>query len=221
MINLKIPGQMSELELRALEQISKSVPDGGIIVEAGSLFGLSSYTWSTSVNSTAQIYCIDPWVREQWIVDLVETKTPSCPVFSFEAFCHYTAGLKNITPIKGYSPEIVKDWSSPIDIYFDDAIHHNPILRVNLRFWLEKIKPGGIICGHDYSAEWPDVIKEATLIARELGVEIRVVGTVWAIRIPQQRPNKFLRILRKWLKPKVEIYQCSFNPERILNKNID
>ncbi len=208
---------MTELELRALEEISKSVPRDGIVVEVGSLYGLSSFTWSTSVNTSTKVYCIDPWVREQWIIDLVETKIPACPVFSFEAFSHYTAGLKNITAIKGCSPAVVKDWSVPIDVYFDDAVHNNPILRANLRFWLEKIKPGGVICGHDYCEEWPDVIKEAKLIARELGAEIRVAGTIWAIQIPQRKPNIILRKLRKWLKFKVGVYQCGLSPERILN----
>jgi hypothetical protein len=216
MINLNIPGQMTELELRALEEISKTVPHNGIIVEVGSLYGLSSFTWSTSVHTSAKVYCIDPWVREPWIIDLVETKSPHVPTFSFEAFSHYTAGLKNITAIKGYSPVVVKDWSKPIDVYFDDAMHHNPILRANLRFWLDKVKPGGIICGHDYCEEWPDVIKEAKLIARELGAEIRVVGTVWAIQIPCPIPNLFLRKIRKCLKIKVRVYQCGLNPERIL-----
>lgn len=216
MINLNIPGQMSELELRALEEISKSVPRDGIIVETGSLFGLSCFTWATSVNDSTKVYCIDPWVREQWIIDLVETKIPDCPVFSFEAFSRFTTGLKNIIPIKGYSPEVAKDWTAPIDVYFDDAMHHNPILRANLRFWLDKIKPGGIICGHDYCQEWPDVIKEAKLIARELGVEIRVVGTVWAIQLPQRIPNIFLRKIRKWFMLKVRVYQCGYRPEQIL-----
>lgn len=208
---------MTELELRALEEISKSVPRDGIVVEVGSLYGLSSFTWSTSVNPSTKVYCIDPWVREQWIIDLVETKNPDAPIFSFEAFSHYTAGLKNITAIKGYSPAVVKDWSAPIDVYFDDAIHNNPILKANLTFWLEKIKPGGVICGHDYCEEWPDVIKEAKSIARELGAKIRVVGTIWAIQIPQRKPNIILRKLRKWLKFKVGVYQCGLSPERILN----
>ena len=216
MINLKIPGQMSEVELKALEEISKTVPLNGIVIEVGSLYGLSSFTWSTSVNASAKVYCIDPWVREGWIIDLVETRIPGCPVFSFEAFSHYTAGLKNIIPIKGYSPQVAKDWVVPIDVYFDDDMHQNPILRANLRFWLDKIKPGGIICGHDYSEAWPDVIKEAKRIARELGAEIRVVGTVWAIQIPYQLPNYFLRKIRNCLRLKVKVYHNSYDPTQIL-----
>lgn len=199
MINLNIPGQISELELQAIEEISRAVPSGGIVVEAGSLFGLSSYTWATSVNPSVKVYCIDPWVREQWIIDLVEKKIPGCPVFSFDAFSRFTAGLKNIFPIKGYSPDVVKDWALPIDVYFDDAMHQNPVLRKNLRFWLGKIKPGGIICGHDYCSQWPDVMNEADAIAREFAVEVRIVGTFWAIQLPDNPPNFLLRKLRRWL----------------------
>jgi hypothetical protein len=131
---------MTEGELRCLEYLSSFVPEGGVVVEIGSLYGLSSYTWANSVPTSATVHCIDPWVREPWIVELVEKKIRDCPVFGYPAFEMFTKSCKNIVAHQGYS--------TPVDLFFDDAIHHNPGFRKNLRFWLKKVRPGGILCGH-------------------------------------------------------------------------
>src|SRR6476646_5320854 len=117
MIDLTIPGQMTEGELRGIEELARRVPSGGCIVETGSLYGLSSYTWATSVGPSVTVYCIDPWVRERWIVEFVEKQVPDCPSFSFEAFQHYTKSCANIVPIRGYSPQDVKGWGIPVDLF--------------------------------------------------------------------------------------------------------
>src|SRR4029078_7046770 len=157
MIDLSIPGQMTEGELRGIEALAKLAPEKACIVETGSLFGLSSFTWATSAPEGSTVYCIDPWVREPWIIELVEKTTPGCPPFGRDAFEKFTAGCKNIIPLQGYSPQGFRNWNIPVDIFFDNAIHENPYLRRNLRFWLTFMKSGGIMCGHDYCAEWPDV----------------------------------------------------------------
>ena len=187
---------MTEGELKCLEELACNVPENSVIVETGSLFGRSSYTWATSATAGTTVYCIDPWVREQWVIDLVETKQPNCPEFSFEAFQQYTKDCPNITPVRGYSPNDMKDWNKPVDIFFDDSLHHNPYFRTNLRFWLRHMKPGGIMCGHDYCSEWPDVIKEVDALTAELGAEVYVTEWVWWFKVPQQR-NNFIEWFRR------------------------
>ena len=149
-INLAIPGQMTEGELRGIEQLARRVPPGGCIVEAGSLYGLSSWTWAKSVDPSVTVFCIDPWQRDQWIIDLVETKIADCPRFGMEAFSQFTADCPNIVPLRGYSPDDFKDWDRPIDIFFDDALHHNPFFRNSIRYWYTRDEAGGIMAGHDY-----------------------------------------------------------------------
>ena len=186
MIDLSIPGQMTEGELRGIEALAKSAPEKACIVETGSLFGLSSFTWATSAPEGSTVYCIDPWVREPWIIELVEKAIPGCPPFGRDAFEKFTAGCKNIIPLQGYSPGDFRNWNTPVDIFFDDAIHENPYLRRNLRFWLTFMKPGGIMCGHDYSAEWPDVVTEVDKLAHELGVKVQTCERLWWIEIPRE-----------------------------------
>src|SRR5215831_14581616 len=110
MINITIPGQMTEGELRGIEALARSAGPGACIVETGSLFGLSSYVWSMSAPPGSTVYCIDPWVREPWVINFVEKKIPGCPEFSRAEFERYTAECKNIVPIQGYSPKDCRGW---------------------------------------------------------------------------------------------------------------
>jgi methyltransferase family protein len=198
MIDLSIPGQMTEGELRGIEQIAKTVSPGGVVVETGSLYGLSSFTWATSVPPSVTVYCIDPWVREQWIIDLVEAKHPGCLEFSLDAFLYHTRSVKNIVSVKAYSPNGVKNWDKPVDVFFDDALHHNPYFRKNLRFWLGKMRPGGIMSGHDYCKEWPDVMSEVDRLAEELGARVQTRQWLWWFRLPNEIPSSSRSFRLPW-----------------------
>jgi len=190
MIDMTIPGQMTEGELRGIEELARRVPSGGSIVETGSLYGLSSYTWATSVEPSVTVYCIDPWIREPWIIQMVENQVPNCPRFSLRAFQHYTKSCTNIVPIVGYSPQDMSGWEEPVDLFFDDSMHHNPFFRRNLRFWLRKMRPGGIMCGHDYCSEWQDVIAEVDQLAREIGVDVHTRERLWWVELPKKLPGR-------------------------------
>ncbi|SFV33169.1 class I SAM-dependent methyltransferase [Hyphomicrobium facile] len=191
MIDMNIPGQMNYAELDFLQTLARKVPSKGVVVELGSLYGRSSFTWGTSVDPSVSVYCIDPWERDGWIMDLVEKCIPSCPPFGHEAFRRFTRGIPTIMPIIGRSPDDVRNWTRAVDVYFDDSMHHNPYFRDNLYFWLAFMKPGGIMCGHDYCAKWPDVCDEVDLLAEKLGASVGVVNSVWWLELPQKLPVKF------------------------------
>jgi len=179
-INRNIPGQMSDAELHRIMDIAEKVPEGGIIVEVGALYGLTTWHMSVSCKAGVTIFAIDPWAREQWITNLVE-RPQAAPPFSFESFQAYTKDCYNIVPIRGHSPDIARGWGIKIDCYVEDSVHTNPTLSRNIAFWRSFIKPGGIICGHDYEPQWPDVMTEVDNLARHEGKEIKIVDSLWSI----------------------------------------
>ncbi len=181
-LNRNIPGQMTDAELLQIMEIAKCVPEDGIIVEVGALYGLSTWHLSTACAPGVTIFSIDPWKREDWIVENVEKKQ-NAPRFSFDEFRTYTKDCKNVVPITGYSPEIARGWQLKIDCYFDDAVHWNPPLKQNLSFWRKFVKSGGVICGHDYTPIWPDVVKEAKAIAEREEAELKVIDKLWAVSV--------------------------------------
>lgn len=179
-LNRSIPGQMSDAELHRVIALAQSVPPGGIIVEVGSLYGLSSWHLARHSAPGVTVFCVDPWERAPWIIDLVE-KPQNAPPFCREAFEAYTADCTNIVMIQGYSPQIARGWHLPIDLYFEDAMHHNPVLRTNLDFWSARVKAGGIIAGHDYAPQFPEVISETHALSARYGGALTTVESVWSL----------------------------------------
>jgi hypothetical protein len=172
-----IPGQIGFQELVAIGRLAKAVPPNGVVVETGSLFGRSSFAWARNVDPSVTVYCIDPWVREQWIIDIVERVQPPVMPFGLEAFKHYTQGCPNIRTIKGCSPDVVVgQWNLPVDLFFDDAVHDEPGLSRNRDFWVKWIKPGGIFCGDEYNVDFKACLKKTHELAIAWGVPVDHAG---------------------------------------------
>lgn len=53
-----------------------------------------------------------------------------------------------------------------LDLVFIDADHTTPAVESDIRRWLSKIRPGGLLCGDDY--HWPSVSKAVHFV---LGAE--------------------------------------------------
>jgi len=157
-----VPGYFFRTEqIEIIKLLSKYNYTHCVGVEVGCLHGRSSIAISIAINN-GTLYCIDPWPGNVtyhknpfWFIDGSNFPGPDC-VNTLETFLKYTESQKNIIPIRGCSPQIVQDWSNPIDFIFLDASHKNPNDRKNIDFWLPKIKPGGMFLGHDWveGAHW-------------------------------------------------------------------
>jgi hypothetical protein len=82
------------------------------------------------------------------------------------------------------SPYDLSWWTEPVDFFFEDATHSNPVLRDNFDFWVPRVKQGGLIAGHDYNPYWAEVVQEVDQLRSRLGAELTVRGTVWWMRKP-------------------------------------
>lgn len=56
--------------------------------------------------------------------------------------------------VKGYSFDIVRTWTRPIDLFID-ANHEYPAVLRDFETWLEFLKQGGVIAFHDANGKWP------------------------------------------------------------------
>lgn len=176
-IDPEIPGQIGWDALLAMARLAKRVPENGVVVETGSLFGRSSFVWAKNVHPSVTVWCIDPWERVSWIIDLVEKPQRPVMPFSIEAFRHYTRDCPNIRTIQGYSPAAVAgEWNQPVDLFFDDGDHDEPGLSRNRDFWTPWIKPGGFFSGDEYERPFQDCLKKTHELAIQWGVPIDRVG---------------------------------------------
>ena len=187
-------------EKRALSWLAERLAKDSLVVEVGSFMGCSAAimahanpgiqiksidlfdTLDDSVRNDMQIYYasqykdrVDSFLGE----DCRRTRDNVA-----QRLAHYT----NIEFIQGQSPDEFTDTGlDNIDVYFEDANHHNPGLASNLNFWLPRVKPGGLVVLHDYRPWLPEryVVKIHDSIQRFPDVEGHVrqlMGQGWTMQ---------------------------------------
>lgn len=108
--------------------------DAQHVIELGSRSGVSTVAW---------LYALDKTGGRLTSVDLD-------PAPQIGTWPHWTHVRGN-----DQEPEVIAGLD-PADIIFIDTSHHygETVAELNLYRWL--VKPGGIMCGHDYELPWPE-----------------------------------------------------------------
>ena len=147
MYDMSIKGHMNEIELKVIERWASEVPENGVIVEVGSLFGRSAVAWAKSCHPSVNVYCVDAFYDAQGDNDF------------YDEFHENTKDIPNIHPVARVCPffKYSKHIGEPADIFFVDAAHFNPNDWHIIQFGLRNLKSGGLLCGHDYLSTFPDV----------------------------------------------------------------
>lgn len=206
--NNEILGYMHEHELNVLEQFAYTVPKGGKIVEVGSFLGRSSVCFALSAPE-ATVYCVDEFSDKDWICHIninsdgdnyIEAK---CPIFgqaynTKKEFLKNTQHIPNIVQIQGYSPHQIIYENGEIDLFFLDAGHQNPNDWDNICYWVPLVKSGGIICGHDYSHEFPNVIQNVHRLETILGKQAKLhfSTSIWSFQLDFKIERHMLEALK-------------------------
>lgn len=106
--------------------------------------------WLFSRVKDLKLYCIDPWEVYDEYIELHEKEGQ--PLFDkfFEETKQRLAG-KNVELIRKYSMDAIKDFAdNSLDFVFIDGNHQFQYVLDDIAQWSKKVRPGGIISGHDY-----------------------------------------------------------------------
>ncbi len=127
------PGEGGEL-VKLLERVSK---EGIIIVEVGCFKGGTTFLFSQIADRCkGYVYAVDIW--------------PDFGMFTYVRDYFRKAGISNthfmVMPSLD-AARIFKDGSC--DLVFIDADHRYSSVCADIQAWKPKVKPGGILCGHD------------------------------------------------------------------------
>lgn len=187
-----IPGFTTEKELDILYELAKSVPQNGVIVEIGSLFGRTAVALAEGA-PTAKIYCID-----YFSPFLNKTDQPNIQGNDFwekgktydreVEFAKFTKEYENIIPLKLDLGKIVYTYDrEQVDLLFLDGAHKNPADIANLLYFKRFLKKDALICGHDFHDKFPDVIKNVKLLERmyKSTATLYQECSLWSIRIKE------------------------------------
>lgn len=70
-----------------------------------------------------------------------------------------------------------------MDVVYIDADHSYESAKEDISLYLNKVKSGGFICGHDYSTSWPGVIKAVDELSSSLRKNITLFkDSSWLIK---------------------------------------
>lgn len=103
-------------------------------------------------------------------------------------FCPEEAFLKLLQPyerrfsfIKGFSAE-VSEQIPEVDFAFIDGNHEHEYVKKDCELYWPKIKPGGFLCGHDYSGGHPGVTEAVDEFFGKLGLKVEEHQYCWLVR---------------------------------------
>ena len=164
-------------------EIAEWIPDGGRWVEVGVYKGRSfSYGIVEALNQGKNIdfVAVDGF-PQGWEQVL---RSGEKVMGLYRAFMECMEPLqKHFWTISGESSAMAaRIEDGTVDFCFIDANHTRPSIDNDIKAWLPKMKPGGIIAGHDYNEPWTGVI-EAVNEAFGDRVEHVTESNCWLVRL--------------------------------------
>lgn len=164
-------------------------PNGSTFIELGVYFGKSLSFLAESIqkrNKNIHVYGIDKWYPGA-IFDGNHRKIPKEIKDTVKTWDDvYNIALKNlekfenVTLIRSDSAKAANLFSdSSVEFVFVDAGHEFKMVKNDILSWYPKIKPGGIIAGHDYSDEFLGVKCAVDIYLKERKIFNR--GSVWYV----------------------------------------
>jgi predicted O-methyltransferase YrrM len=140
-----VPGWLSDEEGEALYELARDCTGRGVIVEIGSWKGKSTICLGlgSRAGSCVPIFAVDPHAdyRHGAFKDNIER-----------------AGIADlVTPVKGFSQEVVDGFDQSIELLFVDGSHEEDDVREDFEKWVPKVIQGGIVAFHDTT--WHDGVR--------------------------------------------------------------
>lgn len=131
------------------------------IVEVGVFRGETSVLLRKFFPQT-KLFLVDPWR-----VDLFDDGQTIATKFPTQREWNDIHASVCVTFLKDPSTKILRMSSSEaafimpsfLDLVFVDAIHSYEAVMDDIKWWLPKVRTGGVLCGHDYIKKWPGVKK--------------------------------------------------------------
>jgi hypothetical protein len=157
---LTIEGGMNPLELEWLaEKASKCYQ----VVEIGSLRGMSARAMADNMLGDSSIYCVDHFHGSEEHGDAFSKDDSLYRLFKANLRDHIESGRVIPVPMASVETAIlfkkVRDEqkrkypsldTADFDMIFIDASHDYDSVKADIQSWGPLLKPGGLLCGHDY-----------------------------------------------------------------------
>lgn len=184
---------MEDDDKKAVALLAKQVKPNSVIIETGTAFGGSAKILHENLPLGCHLYCIDPLWNSHDSLDALRWLSNDvyelCDLKSYGSALEFTKQYlgdpDNVTFVAAESPYGITDQCPPlVDMVFEDSSHQHPQLDDNLDFWWQRLRPGGILSGHDFGWYDAHVMRAVTNLARREQCQLAVLGSVFWICKP-------------------------------------
>jgi L-malate glycosyltransferase len=139
-----ITTHMTTLEKQTLFRHARHLSRGSVAAEIGSYYGASSCCIAAGIKGRGgKVYCVDTWMNDA----VTDDRADVFPVWQ-QNMAPY-AGIAEA--VRGYSYAVVEHVPDHLALLFVDGDHSYEGVKRDLRLYLPKIEPGGILIMHDWS----------------------------------------------------------------------
>lgn len=178
------PGYLTDGDMSAINLLCQLLPSQGLIVEIGSFLGKSAVEWAKNLPGHT-IICIDSFnspadILQRLLIEADFILPEGDFIDQLSMFKHYTKSYPNIRPVQTFFNQDF-DFPCQVNLVFEDSTHTLKYLNCALPFWWSRVKPGGILCGHDYINEVAAAVDIFAAI-NHLKVSTFANSSVWAIQ---------------------------------------
>lgn len=164
-----------------LQELISKLPKYCVMAEIGSYIGESTELFAKTCK---KVYAIDAWRN------FYDTNDKSAYLYSMylveKAFDIKMKKFDNVIKVKGYSKEEGKKFEDgTLDFVYIDSNHQYENVLEDIKTWLPKIKPNGMIGGHDYGY-LDGIIKAVNEMFGKDNVET-FKDTSWLVRLGENK----------------------------------
>jgi Methyltransferase domain len=185
-----IPGWFNEYDFGVMKYLCQRLPKKSQIVEIGSFCGRSAAGWAKTLPQSI-IYTIDNGLDWDDISDL------SSRYHNGDLALYRGNNRSTLHWVMEHYPNIVsiEDNSTNVtslcdlDLVFIDGEHTHEAVKKDLEHWYPRIRPGGILCGHDfYKDKYPDLVTVVQEFASKMQLKLNFINPsiMWWCFIPQK-----------------------------------
>lgn len=135
------------------QRIVDNLPDPAHIVEVGCWKGKSAIFLAEAIRASGKrvtLDCVDIWTNDLHTKHLTDIP---------DLFQHFLdnitrAGVRDLIHVTRMDSTAAADLyqDASLDFVFIDADHETEKVTADVRAWLPKVKPGGVLAGHDWDS---------------------------------------------------------------------
>lgn len=180
------------------DQAVAEAHDGDTLVEVGTFLGKSAAYMAERIleaRKSVTFFAVDSWDPKQyanWWIDVRQDPPSPWPVEelygmplnkAFSHCIHAVGAQRLIVPFRSPSVQgATRFHDQSLSFVFIDANHLYDGISADISAWAPKIKPGGILAGHDYRTKaWPDVTRA---VDETFGERVEHRNNSWLVRMP-------------------------------------